>query len=99
MKLTNAMTAALLFGLYGAGATHAAAPAPKPAEPRITAGAYLQAHGDRDVAYDAKDKKFYSVAYAKAHGMRDKGGDALTVHRLSSLPKSAAMSRAMHGKM
>ena len=51
------------------------------------------------VAYDAKDKRFYSVAYAKAHGMHDRGGDPLTIVPMSSLPKEAKMSRAMHGKM
>ena len=51
------------------------------------------------VAYDAKDKRFYSVAYAKAHGMHDRGGDPLTIVPMSGLPKEAKMSRAMHGKM
>ena len=51
------------------------------------------------VAYDGKDKRYYSVAYAKAHGMHDRGGDPLTIVPLSSLPKAAKMSRAMHGKM
>lgn len=49
------------------------------------------------VAYDAKDKRFYSVAWAKAHGMHDKGGDKLTIVPLSSLPKEAQESKAMHG--
>ena len=49
------------------------------------------------VAYDAKDKRFYSVAWAKAHGMHDKGGDPLTIVPLSSLPKEAKESKAMHG--
>ena len=51
------------------------------------------------VAYDAKDKRYYSVAYAKSHGMHDRGGDPLTIVPMSSLPKEAKMSRAMHGKM
>ena len=49
------------------------------------------------VAYDAKDKRFYSVAYAKAHGMHDKGGDPLSIVPMSRLPKDAKESRAMHG--
>ncbi len=49
------------------------------------------------VAYDAKDKRYYSVAYAKAHGMHDKGGDPLTIVPMSSLPKEAKESKAMHG--
>ena len=49
------------------------------------------------VAYDAKDKRFYSIAWAKAHGMHDKGGDPLTIVPLSSLPKEAKESKAMHG--
>ncbi len=52
----------------------------------------------RLVAYDAKDKRYYSVAWARAHGMRDKGGDRLVVVRKSSLPSSARESRAMHGQ-
>jgi len=56
-------------------------------------------HRGRMVAYDAKDKRFYSVAWARAHGMRDKGGDPLTVVPMSRLPKEAKMSRAMHGHM
>lgn len=51
------------------------------------------------VAYDAKDKKYYSIAWAKAHGMRDKGGDKLILIPLAKLPKEAKMSRQMHGKM
>ena len=49
------------------------------------------------VAYDAKDKKYYSVAWARAHRMRDRGGDKLIVIPLSKLPKGATMSRAMRG--
>ncbi len=49
------------------------------------------------VGYDAKDKRFYSVAWAKAHGMHDKGGDPLTIVPMSSLPKDAKESKAMHG--
>jgi hypothetical protein len=57
------------------------------------------AHGkpSKMVAYDAKDKRFYSVAWAKAHGMHDKGGDPLTIVPMSSLPKEAKESKAMHG--
>ena len=104
MKRTCAVAAAILCGLHftvSAFATpdHKPAAPSKSSAPRITAKAYLAAHPDREVAYDAKDRKFYSVAYARAHGMRDKGGDTLTIHRLSALPKDAAMSHAMHGKM
>ncbi len=53
-------------------------------------------HGRKMVAYDAKDKRYYSVAYAKAHGMHDKGGDPLTIVPMSSLPREARESRAMH---
>ena len=54
-------------------------------------------HGRKMVAYDAKDKRFYSVAYARAHGMHDKGGDPLTIVPMSSLPHEAKESKAMHG--
>ncbi len=54
-------------------------------------------HGRKMVAYDAKDKRYYSVAYARAHGMHDKGGDPLTIVRMSSLPRAARESRAMRG--
>ena len=54
-------------------------------------------HGRKMVAYDAKDKRYYSVAYARAHGMHDKGGDPLTIVPLSRLPPEAKESRAMHG--
>ncbi len=54
-------------------------------------------HGAKMVAYDAKDKRYYSVAYAKSHGMHDKGGDPLTIVAMSSLPKEAKESKAMHG--
>lgn len=54
-------------------------------------------HSRKMVAYDAKDKRFYSVAYARAHGMHDRGGDLLTIVPMSSLPKAAKESRAMHG--
>jgi hypothetical protein len=54
-------------------------------------------HGAKMVAYDAKDKRYYSVAYAKSHGMHDKGGDPLTIVAMSSLPKDAKESKAMHG--
>lgn len=50
------------------------------------------------VAYDAKDRRFYSVAWARAHGMHDKGGDPLLVVRKSSLPPDAKESRAMRGR-
>jgi len=53
--------------------------------------------GRKTVAYDAKDRRYYSVAWAKAHGMHDKGGDPLTVVPMSRLPRDAQESRAMHG--
>ncbi len=53
--------------------------------------------GSKMVAYDAKDKRYYSVAWAKAHGMHDKGGDPLTIVSMASLPKDAKESKAMHG--
>ncbi len=56
-------------------------------------------HRDPLVAYDAKDRRYYSVAYARAHGMKDRGGDTLTLIRRSRLPKNAKMSHAMKGKM
>jgi len=49
------------------------------------------------VAYDAKDRRYYSVAWAKAHGMHDRGGDPLTIVPRSRLPRDARESRAMHG--
>ncbi len=51
----------------------------------------------RMVGYDAKDKRYYSVAWAKAHGMHDKGGDPLTIVPFASLPKEAQESKAMKG--
>ncbi len=59
--------------------------------------AHRQRHGRKMVAYDAKDRRYYSVAWAKAHGMHDKGGDALTIIPMSRLPREAKESRAMHG--
>jgi hypothetical protein len=60
-------------------------------------------HGSRKpiktVAYDAKDKRYYSVKYAKAHHMRDKGGDKLILIPMSKLPKDAKLSRAMKGHL
>lgn len=53
--------------------------------------------GGKMVAYDAKDKRYYSVTWAKSHGMHDKGGDLLTIVAMSSLPKDAKESKAMHG--
>ena len=66
-----------------------------------TRKAYAHRRHRRDmlVAYDAKDKRYYSVAYAKAHHMKDRGGDTLILIRKFRLPKEAKMSRAMHGKM
>jgi hypothetical protein len=49
------------------------------------------------VAYDAKDRRYYSVAWAKAHGMKDRGGDHLVIVPRASLPKDARLSRAMKG--
>ena len=43
-------------------------------------------HLPKIVAYDAKDKRYYSVAYAKAHAMHDKGDDLLTIILSSTLP-------------
>ncbi len=74
-----------------------AAPALLAAVP--TAQAARHHHRGRMVAYDAKDKRFYSVAWARAHGMRDKGGDSLTVVPRTGLPKDAKMSRTMHGHL
>ena len=56
-----------------------------------------RSHRAKRVAYDAKDRRYYSVAWAKAHGMRDRGGDPLTIVRRSSLPRDARESRAMRG--
>lgn len=53
--------------------------------------------GAKMVAYDAKDKRYYSVAYAKSHGMHDKGGGPLIIVSMSSLPKDAKESKAMNG--
>ncbi len=53
--------------------------------------------GHKMVGYDAKDKRYYSVAWAKAHGMHDKGGDPLTIVPYTSLPKEARESKAMKG--
>lgn len=49
------------------------------------------------VAYDAKDRKYYSVEYARAHQMHDRGGDKLIIIPRSKLPKGAKLSHAMHG--
>lgn len=56
-------------------------------------------HQPRIVAYDAKDKRFYSLAWARAHGMHDRGGDHLVLRPLSSLPHDARLSRAMRGHL
>ena len=75
------LTLSILAALAAAPAAHAA----------------HQGHSRKMVAYDAKDKRYYSVAWAKAHGMHDKGGDPLTLVPLSSLPREAKESKAMHG--
>lgn len=62
-------------------------------------GMHHHRHHRMMVAYDPKDKRYYSVAYAKMHGMHDRGGDRLVIRSLSSLPPEARMSRAMHGRM
>lgn len=54
-------------------------------------------HNAKMVAYDAKDKRYYSVAWARAHGMHDKGGDPLTLVPFATLPKEAKESKAMKG--
>jgi hypothetical protein len=51
------------------------------------------------VAYDAKDRRYYSVAYAQAHNMRDAGGDLLVVVPITVLSGEARLSRAMNGKL
>jgi hypothetical protein len=53
----------------------------------------------KKVAYDAKDRRYYSVAYAEAHNMRDSGGDLLVVVPITLLPAEARLSRAMNGKL
>jgi hypothetical protein len=53
----------------------------------------------RKVAYDAKDRRIYSVTYAQAHNMHDAGGDLLVVVPMSLLPAEARLSRAMNGKL
>ena len=67
------------------------------AQTKMTAKPHLKTA--KMVAYDAKDKKYYSVAWAKAHNWHDKGGDKLILISMAKLPKDAKMSRAMHGKM
>lgn len=62
-----------------------------------TAKSHMARHRQKMVAYDAKDKRFYSIAWAKAHGMHDKGGDPLTIVPFASLPKEAKESKAMEG--
>lgn len=61
-----------------------------------TTTAHARPHA-KMVAYDAKDRRFYSVAWARAHGMHDKGGDPLVIVRKSLLPSDAKESRAMQG--
>lgn len=68
-----------------------------PASQAKTAKPNPAKHGRKMVAYDAKDKRFYSVAWARAHGMHDKGGDPLTIVPFASLPKEAKESKAMKG--
>jgi len=51
------------------------------------------------VAYDAKDRRYYSVAYARSHSMRDAGGDLLVIVPITLLPAEARLSRAMNGKL
>lgn len=53
----------------------------------------------KKIAYDAKDRRIYSVTYAVAHNMRDAGGDLLVVVPISVLPAEARLSRAMHGTL
>ena len=78
--------------------TVAAAQAQSAMHPGMKHGQMMgSGHTSKMVAYDAKDKRYYSVAYAKAHGMHDKGGDPLTIVPMSSLPKAAKESKAMHG--
>ena len=85
----------LILTALAACALAAFAPASwaKPAAPRPVASG----HGRKMVGYDAKDKRYYSVAWAKAHGMHDKGGDPLTIVPFASLPKEARESKAMKG--
>ncbi len=68
-----------------------------PASQAKTAKSQPSQHGRKMVAYDAKDKRYYSVAWAKAHGMHDKGGDPLTIVPFAGLPKEARESKAMKG--
>lgn len=60
---------------------------------------HYRRHQPRLVAYDAKDRRYYSVAWARAHGMHDRGGDRLVLRVRSSLPRDARLSRAMHGHL
>jgi hypothetical protein len=53
----------------------------------------------KKVAYDAKDRRIYSVTYAQAHSMHDAGGDLLVVVPMTLLPAEARLSRAMNGKL
>ncbi|GEM_PF-1172648 len=80
----------LLLSLSAAHAAPKPHPAPGKTVSRDTKNAKL-------VAYDAKDRRYYSVAWAKANGMHDKGGDPLTIVPFSSLPKDAKESKAMLG--
>lgn len=68
----------------------------KPAHPHPAVSGHKMT-ARKMVGYDAKDKRYYSVAWAKAHGMHDKGGDPLTIVPFASLPKGARESKAMKG--
>jgi len=65
--------------------------------PLVAHAAHRLHQGRKMVAYDAKDRRYYSVAWAKAHGMHDRGGDPLTIVPRSRLPRDARESWAMHG--
>lgn len=83
--------------ILAAAAVLAASAAPHVAAQGMMHHGKMMKHGGKMVAYDAKDKRYYSVAYAKAHGMHDKGGDPLSIVAMSTLPKEAKESKAMHG--
>jgi len=87
MTKSSYYVAVLSLALGSLLATYAQAQSMKPATHKSA----------KMVAYDAKDKRYYSVAWAKAHGMHDKGGDPLTIVPMSNLPKEAKESRAMRG--
>ena len=97
VKCSGALAVALAGVLLAAGTASWAQQAKGSAAKLPHAAVQSTVAKAKIVAYDAKDKRYYSVAYAKAHHMHDKGGDKLILIPRSHLPKEAKLSHAMKG--